>query len=179
MNLEMARITDVSECFYGKLPAQPANDLKFNDDGTIAYQAVEGFKSTLGNIRMYQEEREEEKDEENTNPKNDLGDNERDVDSRVYSNKVSISLISKIIVEKYQRKRDVREIYFSIKNCRQQVSVHATIRDGIISCTLSSASENLRRKLQLGSREMIAEIRLETRLHMYVSVTDEIIFGRA
>lgn len=170
MTLELAKVTDISERFYGTMLTMPANDRQYNADGTIAYQAVEGFTSTLRDFQLAQDE--EQPENEDTLPE------ERDIDSRVYTNKVSQSLITKILIEKYQRRKNVKEIYFSIKNFRQQASVHASIKDGIMYCTISSARDDLRKELNLGVRAMKLAIREETRLNLYVSVTDEILFGR-
>ena len=174
MNLELAQTSNVTERFYGKWQHEASNDCAINADGSITYEAVEGFISPLKQLITFNKETQvmaEEKDA--------LEEYERDVDSRIYTNNISSSLIARILIEKYQRRKDLREVYFTVKNRRRQASVYASNKDGCIYCTISTASETLRKQLILEQRDTVLTIREALRLHMYITISDEIIFGRA
>ncbi|VUD40246.1 hypothetical protein TDB9533_00029 [Thalassocella blandensis] len=177
MNLELAQISNVTERFYGKWQPAASNDGLINPDGTITYQAVEGFISPLKQLVTFTKDAHPMAEDEYEEPT--AAEYERDVDSRIYTNNISGSLIAKVLIEKFQRHKDLREVYFTIKNRRRQASIHANILDGSLHCTISTASETLRRHFTLEKRELILTIRETLRLNMYVTISDEIIFGRA
>lgn len=177
MNLELAQISNVTERFYGKWQPAASNDGLINPDGTITYQAVEGFISPLKQLVTFSHTADSMNDEEEE--VESYTEYERDVDSRIYTNNISGSLVAKILIEKFQKHKDLREVYFTIKNRRRQASIHANILDGSLYCTISTASEHLRKHFSIEKRELILTIREALRMHMYVTISDEIIFGRA
>ena len=171
MNLELLPATEATERFYGKWERGLSSNCVVNLDGTITYHAVEGFTSPLKQLSTATKDAETMTEDEGS-----LTDYNCDVDSHIYTNTISGSLIAKILIEKFQRRKDVRRISFLIENGRRQLSVYANMRDNCIHCTISTASYTLTRQLTLEKREMVIAIREGLRMHSYISILDENVF---
>ncbi|TQV84079.1 hypothetical protein FKG94_05275 [Exilibacterium tricleocarpae] len=174
MYLESERATVVSESFYGHRDGEAANDRKFNADGTISYDAVKGFISPLKAMRA-QLGRDGQK--VLFQGREQLEEAEQDIDSHVYTNKISSTVICSIIMEKYRCNPGLRKIYFSVKNRDRQASVLTHIKNEFVECIISTNSEILRRHLDKEKRDIIFPLRDELHLNTCVTVVDEVNFN--
>ena len=172
MNSEPALISNGTERFYGKWQRKASNDCMINPDGTITYEAVKDFISPLKQLAALTKEK-----QKFTKEKGSMTDYKRDMNLRIYTNSISGSLLAKILIDKFQSRKDMHKVYFSIKNQRCRASVHAIVKNGRIHCAVSTTSDKLRRQLTREKREMIITIREALRLQTYVTILGNINFN--
>ena len=175
MNLELVDFNSEVRGQFWAARSQPANDKDFDAEGNIVFEQVEGFLSPLKKAKML--EKLSEKNEQNADGE-ELAAAERDTESRVYSNSINMSLISKILCDKYLDRPELREIYFTIKSGRQRVAIEANINGRDMVCFITCSSKDLRSELEKTQGLLVSEIRNKLRIKVELCISEQISFNR-